>query len=1241
MLNPEKVEGYMRALATYLGISDVEDEELSRRQQRKVPGSCEWLLEKEDFRLWRDKDDSLNDNRHQIYWLNGDPGCGKSFLAGHVVTHLREIKRDSSFYFLKHGDIGKQGIGGLLKSIAYQMARNSASLRRSLLSMQKEDTLIAEPTDLRAIWKQLFVQRVFRVDLERHQYWIIDALDEARGKVELFGLLQSLPRGYSVFITSRNDPDLKREFRKLDMKVIAHQIEQEDTLQDIRTYLEHNEEDLHVDDSSQLQMLIQKLVDKSKGSFLWTNLILQELADYWTDDDIEDVLNNVPEGMQHLYTRILSKISQNVNGALAKAILRWVICAIRPMLVAELRTAIRLDTSRTLKRSAQAIESICQPLVRVNNNRVEIVHDTVRDYLFNKDDRRSQSDDISGFLFDRGSSHEQLSIICLTFLGRSLRSPLRKMSHETSIDADDESFLDYASKNVFDHVVKSGSADESAHTHRMIGALLEFFQGPLLFWIQRQAQDRSLSTLTRAGKNLKAYVTKRTLVPTHLHSQLQELQEWAEDLIHLVTTFGKDLLKEPGVIHSVIPSLCPSRSMIYSELRNPEIGLQVVGLSQGSWPDQISCSSFGHDYANALACCEKSYAVALRSKQIVLYYSSTCQEARRITTIEPIKRMEFAHGKDWLIASGRKTLTMYNYETTDEIWSTPTTHEIVALSIDAENSHLITVTREKDVETFSVKNGERLDCRHLHLSRTQGQMPRQVHISDEMNLLALIHRHEPLELYDLQSLQPPKGQISYYANIETIAFNQALNMLAMSSFDGELCNVDLFSMRKMQRTEVDVSHMAASWDGKTLIVGTKSGDLQIHDFESLQLLHIIRHYEEEFMGLCFTSNSLRFLDIRRQFFNVWEPAALFRRIDDDETSNSDGLTTFSTAPSEFIQSLMNSDQSPISAIVEHHSGDFIFCAKENGTVAVYETSHARPKQKLFDCGRTQVLYMAWNRPRNLLASADNSSTVKLHHIRLIQERHVAGTRHSWHVKEVLKKTFQQPVRQILLSLDGDFLLISTTTKEYMFSTSGGAPLFSHDSSLGPTSLDQSQKWTTYVKKRHQFLEIQKEGGQTISWEKDGSKPRVDPIQASDLVHNEPVLAQANAHLVRIDTQLWAAYDNNPHTAPLVWAQPTALLSEGASAKMAAHALLSFGNIAPQVDGFLGIHAAKLVFVSTDSWICSVRIDKARLEDPVKYHFPMPHYWRSASRRRMGLLTCRGDIVLAIGGDLVIVKQCLG
>jgi hypothetical protein len=994
-----------------------------------------------------------------------------------------------------------------------------------------------------------------------------------------------------------------------------------------------------VDETSQMEMLIQKLIEKSNGSFLWTSLIRRELAEQWDEDAIEAVLKNMPNGMQHLYTRILRKIAHSTNSVLAKAILRWVVCSIRPMSVVELRTAIRLETGRTLSKSAQAVESICQPLVRVNKDRVEVVHDTIRDYLFNKD-RLSSTETVSDFLFDRGSSHEHIATTCLVFLTQSLRTYTWKEAANTT---DDDKFLVYASSNFSEHIVKSASSDESAHTHRLHSVLFDFFQGPILSWIQRQAETRSLSMLTRVGKNLKAYVARRRVVPTHLDGELHDLHGWADDLIHLVTAFGKELYKEPESIHTVIPSLCPSQSKIYSELRNPDVSLQVQGLSTSTWPDHISSSSFGRDYAVALACCEKRYAVSLRSNQIVIYYTTTCQEARRIATREAIRRLEFANIKSWLIASGRKSLTMFNYETGDEIWTTPTPTEILALAMPPDCTCILAVTREKAVLEVNIATGTQVNCRQLELSGNQGRPPMQVYVSYELKTVAVLHRHEPLELYDLDSLQRSKGRISYSATIETIAFNQTMNMLAMAAFHGELCTVELFGMKIVQRVDTDASHLACSVDGNTLIVGTKAGDIQIHDFHTLAVLHNIRYYEEEFMGLCFTSNSLRFLDIRRQVFNVWEPAALVRWNEDDETASSDGRTAFSTAPSELMQSSVGSDTSPITAIVEHHTAEHIFCAKENGSITIYETSHARPKQKVLEYGRTEVICMVWNQARNLLACADTSSTVRVHQVIRVEERRSAGPPKTfWKVSDLLKRPLQQPVRQVLLSPDGEFLLACTTNKEYIFRTSGGAPVLVTDCSGSRSTLEQpqAQKWAVFSRKKQQMFEVNR-GVQVIAWDKDGSRLRVEKAQATSTLPGEPTIAPKNAHLVPLGSQLWAASDNNPHTPPILWSQsPAALPDPTMAAKMTAFAIREFEKIAEQIGSLIGLYRNRMVFVSNDHWVCSVRIDKSKFEDPVRTHFPMPHSWRRSNRPLKGLVTSKGDVVFAVEGDLVVVKKSL-
>lgn len=1244
VLNPERVESHMRILSAYLNIQDTEDEDFARLKQRRVPGSCEWILEKPEFIRWRDRNGPHSTSRHQIYWLSGDPGCGKSFLATNIISHLQDRHCDVSYYFVKHGDITKQNIGSLLKSIAYQTARNSPSLRRSLLSMQREDTLTAEPSDLRAIWKQLFIQRIFRTDLEKHQYWIVDALDEGNGNGsrELVSLLQSLPQGYSVFVTCRRDQELERELRFLEGRLMMQRIDRQDTLRDIRTYLEYNEDDLHVDDSIQMQTLIRKLVEKSRGSFLWTHLIVQELSNYWTDDDFETVLNNVPDGMHYLYARMLQKIARSVNRNLAKAILRWVICATRPMSIAEIRTAFRLDTTQVLKRSARAIESICGPLLAIDKGRVEVVHDTVRDFLFNKGGRSGQDVD-PDFLFDKGSSHERIAIVCITFMSTVFRAPLGNPLPTTSSDADDSEFLEYACKNFSEHVVKSSSADETDTTEKLMRALIEFFRGPVLLWIQRQAQERTLLPLTRTAKNIKAFVARRLEQSSRLAPHLHDIREWANDLIHLATVFGKHLLKKPLAIHTVIPPLCPLRSMIYSDLGHSKTGLRVVGLSRSSWSDQISSVSFGRDYTTALACCERYYSVALRSQEIVLYYATTCQEARRIKTKEAvIKRLEFANSAHWLVAGGRTTLTVHDYETGDDAWTITTPSEILAIAVKDDDTIVMTVNREKQYETFDMRSGQRLEHRRLEGSDSFGKPPTQVHISYEMRLIAVLYREDEIELYDLQTLRRSKERLGHSAHVDTIAFNPALNMLAFSSFNGEIVTIDLFTMRAANSSTGNSAHMAVSTDGKTLVVGTKQGDIHIHDFESLSLQHEIRYGDEEIVGLKFTGNSLRFLDIRRHIFSVWEPAALVRRSDDDESGSSFGHSTFSTAPSQLIEALNDSENSPISALVAHHSTNYLFCGREDGSIVAYETVSGKKKQK-FDLGKSAVSHMDWNSTQNLLACADSSTAIRIYQALLIQARQKGVVRQSWQVKEVLSKIMQQPIRQVLFSVSGNLLLIATSTRCRVIRVDNGSEVITvaHNSASG--TVERAQTWVVHHRHKNRFLDIQAAESRIITWDDDGLKNlRQERISISERIPSSTNVSLGKAQLIQIPgpLHLWAVYVNNPVGTPICWSPANQSVSVAIGAAATEQTLRGFGEISSQIGSALAIYGPRLVFVSSDSWVASIRIDNPRSEGVVRYHFPMPHYWRSSSRSLMALVTNGGDVVFAVDGEVAIVKQAL-
>lgn len=97
-------------------------------------------------------------------------------------------------------------------------------------------------------------------------------------------------------------------------KVTMYQVGRQDTLQDIHLFLDQNEEDIHIDEPTHQQMFIKKIADRSNGSFLWTNLVLRQLRQYWNEDALENVIQNVPQGMEFQYDDILKKTCESVNG---------------------------------------------------------------------------------------------------------------------------------------------------------------------------------------------------------------------------------------------------------------------------------------------------------------------------------------------------------------------------------------------------------------------------------------------------------------------------------------------------------------------------------------------------------------------------------------------------------------------------------------------------------------------------------------------------------------------------------------------------------------------------------------------------------------------------------------------------------------------------------------------------------------------------------------------------------------
>lgn len=143
----------LATLQSYLGVK-----ERAEDSHRKVEGSCQWIEHREDFQHWL----SGGDTNPAFYVMTAQPGAGKTVLAAHVVSQLKELSLSCAHHFVQSGNDQEQSLAGLLRSIAYQMASANAVFRDALLRLHEDGSTFAMD-DARTLWVKIFKKGLLQV----------------------------------------------------------------------------------------------------------------------------------------------------------------------------------------------------------------------------------------------------------------------------------------------------------------------------------------------------------------------------------------------------------------------------------------------------------------------------------------------------------------------------------------------------------------------------------------------------------------------------------------------------------------------------------------------------------------------------------------------------------------------------------------------------------------------------------------------------------------------------------------------------------------------------------------------------------------------------------------------------------------------------------------------------------------------------------------------------------------------
>ncbi|KLJ12361.1 hypothetical protein EMPG_09526 [Blastomyces silverae] len=690
----------MKTLREYLGVSSAPKEDLASVQDARLPGTCEWLSTTASYLRWRNN----STKGPSIYWLSGNPGVGKSVLAGYVIEMLEEMGSDVSYFFFKFGDGLRSRLNTCLRSIAFQMARRNERVKDMLLGMHS-DGVEFDKGDERTIWKKVFVSGVFQTAISP-QYWIIDALDECADFASFFGpmlakLDDSLP--LRILITSRTTPCLQKQFSSLGTeRLFCQQISAADTLHDIRVFVDDQSMLLEVDSNHRVS-LVERILEKSNDSFRWTAIVLQELLKVHGQEDINRVLGEVPREMEPLYLRILESMSQAKHGKqLAQAILAWSICALRPLTVPELESALSFDLSDTFLHFKKSITDICGQLVSVDAfGRVQIVHATAREFLV-KGGLQSE------FAVDVEETHTRIAKACLIYLtGPEMNPPPPRMRTPTSVERKSRSeFAVYAIHSFSDHLAHSNPVADD-----VLDLLETFLSKNVLSWVQAIAENQDLTPMFSVSSNLSTYLDNLIRARRLEESRSQVIRGWTKDLIRITTKFGdaaefslsnptdnpaihsktihggkpnareivseqqpqKDnnertvfgwtsdqvdfVVKFVDVILRILDAICRYILPLHTQESIPDDkittrsrGLSVVGNSNDKWDDLLCYIKFKDSYARVFSHGDSCFAIGFISGLIVLYDATTYQQFRVLDNGGPPDLITFKNGTD-LMAS--------------------------------------------------------------------------------------------------------------------------------------------------------------------------------------------------------------------------------------------------------------------------------------------------------------------------------------------------------------------------------------------------------------------------------------------------------------------------------------------------------------------------------------------------------------------------------------------------------------